>query len=44
MPYKHDRTYEDYVGERGRLRLGTKKWRKLVSEVTNELRTVLETD
>ncbi len=27
MRYRNGRTYEDYVGERGRLRLGTKKWR-----------------
>ena len=30
MPYKHGRTYEDYVGERGRKRRGNKKWRKSV--------------
>ncbi len=28
MPYKSGRTFEDYVGEGGRERLGNKKWRK----------------
>jgi polyphosphate glucokinase len=44
MPYKHGRTYEDYVGERGRRKLGTKKWRKVVAEVVDQLRSVLEVD
>jgi polyphosphate glucokinase len=44
MPYKHDRTFEDYVGERGRERLGSKKWRKTVAEVVARLKTVLEAD
>jgi predicted NBD/HSP70 family sugar kinase len=44
MPYRQGRSYEDYVGERGRLRLGTKKWRKVVSQVLAQLATVLEVD
>jgi predicted NBD/HSP70 family sugar kinase len=44
MPYKRGRTYEDYVGERGRARAGTKKWRKAVHEVVDQLRNVLEVD
>ncbi len=44
MPYKHGRTYEDYVGERGRLRMGTRKWRKVVREVVDQLSQVLEVD
>ena len=44
MPYKHGRTYEDYVGERGRLRLGTRKWRKVVRDVVDQLSKVLEVD
>ncbi|HTX06459.1 MAG TPA: ROK family protein [Steroidobacteraceae bacterium] len=44
MPYKRDRTFEDYVGERGRKRLGNKKWRKAVSEVITRLKEVLEAD
>lgn len=44
MPYRNGRTYEDYVGERGRLRLGTKKWRKVVREVIDQLSRVLQVD
>jgi polyphosphate glucokinase len=44
MPYKRRRTYEDYVGERGRLRLGTRKWRKVVREVVDQLCAALEVD
>ena len=44
MPYKRGRTFEDYVGERGRERLGNKKWRKAVAEVVARLKTVLEAD
>jgi predicted NBD/HSP70 family sugar kinase len=44
MPYRHGRTYEDYVGERGRLHLGTKKWRKVVRAVVDQLSQVLEVD
>ena len=32
MPYKHGRTYEDYIGERGRERFGNRKWRKVVAQ------------
>jgi polyphosphate glucokinase len=44
MPYKRGRTFEDYVGERGRKRLGNKKWRKAVAEVIARLKEVLEAD
>jgi polyphosphate glucokinase len=44
MPYRNGRTYEDFVGERGRLRLGTKKWRKVVRDVVDQLSKVLEVD
>jgi polyphosphate glucokinase len=44
MPYKNGRTFEDYVGERGRERLGNKKWRKVVAEVVVRLEEVLEAD
>lgn len=37
-------TYEDYVGERGRKRLGKKKWRAAVSEVIERLAVALEPD
>jgi polyphosphate glucokinase len=44
MPYKRGRSFEDYVGERGRKRLGNKKWRKAVAEVIERLKEVLEAD
>jgi polyphosphate glucokinase len=44
LPYKRGRTYEEYVGERGRKRLGTKKWRKVVADVVERLSTALEVD
>lgn len=44
LPYKHGRTYEDYVGERGRERLGNKRWRKAVSEVVDVLSAAFEPD
>jgi hypothetical protein len=43
-PYKRGRTFEDYAGERGRERLGNKKWRKAVAEVVTRLKEVLEVD
>jgi polyphosphate glucokinase len=44
LPYKRGRTYEDYLGDRGRHRLGPKKWRRMVIEVVEQLRTALEAD
>ena len=44
MPYRHGRTYEDYLGERGRRRLGTRRWRKQVAAVVKELAAALEAD
>jgi len=44
LPYKHGRTYEEYVGERALEKLGRKKWRKKVSEVVAQLSTALEVD
>lgn len=44
LPYKKNRTYEDYVGKRGRERLGDKKWRKAVLDVINRLRAALGPD
>ena len=37
-------TYEDYVGERGRKRLGGKKWRETVFETIEEFSAALEPD
>ena len=44
LPYKRRRSYEDYVGDRGRARLGPKKWRKVVGEIVEQLREALEAD
>jgi predicted NBD/HSP70 family sugar kinase len=44
MPYKKGRTFEEYVGERGRKRLGNKKWRKVVKQVIADLKAAFETD
>ena len=44
MPYKRGRSFEDYVGERGRERLGTRKWRKKVNAVIEQLKLVFEAD
>jgi len=37
-------TFEDYVGERGRLRFGKKKWEKAVGETIERLTAALEPD
>lgn len=44
LPYKHGKTYEDYLGLRGLERLGKKKWRRLAVEIALELKTALEAD
>ena len=44
MAYEHGRTFEEYAGERGRRRLGNKKWRKAVADVVVRLKEVLEVD
>jgi polyphosphate glucokinase len=44
LPYKNGRTYEDYVGDRGRRRLGAKKWRRTVADVVEQLSKALEAD
>src|SRR5215470_14065698 len=44
LPYKKGRTYEDYVGLRGLERLGKKKWRRAVADVTARLKAALEAE
>jgi polyphosphate glucokinase len=44
LPYKKDKTYEDYIGLRGLERLGKKKWRRHVADVVERLRAALEPD
>lgn len=43
-PYRHELTYEDYLGDRGRKLRGNKKWRKSVLEVLAQLKEVFEVD
>jgi predicted NBD/HSP70 family sugar kinase len=44
MPYKHGRTFEEYVGEHGRERLGKRRWRKAVCQVIADLNAAFEAD
>jgi predicted NBD/HSP70 family sugar kinase len=44
LPYKKGRTYEEYIGDAGRKRLGKAKWRKNVLDVVTRLKTALEVD
>jgi polyphosphate glucokinase len=44
LPYKRGQSYEDYVGDGGRRRLGAKKWRRAVAEVVEQLAKALEAD
>jgi predicted NBD/HSP70 family sugar kinase len=44
LPYKRGRTFEDYLGDRGRRRLGPKKWRRTVAAVVKQLSAALEAD
>ena len=44
LPYKHGRTYEDYVGKAGLKRLGKKRWRREVIDVITRFKTALEAD
>ena len=42
MPYKHGKTYEDYLGIRGLERLARKKWEREVAKVVELMRAALE--
>jgi polyphosphate glucokinase len=44
LGYKKGKTYEDYLGLRGLKRLGKKRWRKHVCEVTEMLKASLGAD
>jgi polyphosphate glucokinase len=44
LPYRNDRTYEDYVGLRGFERLGRKKWQRHVEIVIELLKHGLQAD
>lgn len=44
LPYKNGKTFEDYVGLRGLERLGKRKWRGEVADVTDRLRAAMQAD
>ena len=44
LPYKHKKTFEDYVGMRGLEHRGKAKWQKAVHDVVERLREALEVD
>jgi polyphosphate glucokinase len=44
LPYKHGKSYEEYLGVRGLKRLGKKKWLKHVDVVIELLRKAFEPD
>jgi polyphosphate glucokinase len=44
LPYRKERTFEDYVGERGRKRLGDGRWRKRVIDVVERLRVATQVE
>lgn len=44
LPYRHGRTYEDYLGRRGLERLGRKRWQHHVERVTSLFRQGLQAD
>jgi polyphosphate glucokinase len=44
LPYKHDRTYESFLGLRGLKRLGRKKWEKCVWDVVQRFKAALQVD
>jgi len=44
LPYRKGRSFEDYIGERGLVKRGKKKWRKHVFDVVDRLRAALRPD
>jgi len=44
LPYRKNRTYEDYLGLRGLKRLGRKKWQRHVAKVVELLKQGLQAD
>jgi hypothetical protein len=41
LPYKNGKTYEDFVGEKGRRRLGNKRWRRHVTDIVDRLKSAM---
>jgi predicted NBD/HSP70 family sugar kinase len=44
LPYKQGKTFEDYVGLRGLIRLGKKNWQKAVEDTVARLKDALVAD
>jgi len=44
LQYKKGRTFEDYVGDEGRRRMGAKKWTRAVRDIVERLRVALQAD
>ena len=44
LPYRNNRTYEDYVGLRGYKRMGRRKWQKHVEKVVALFKHALQAD
>ncbi|ESY70680.1 ROK family protein [Mesorhizobium sp. M0051] len=44
LPYKNGKSFEDYVGERGLVKRGKKKWRGYVFDVVERLRAAMLPD
>lgn len=44
LPYRKGKSYEDYIGERGLKRLGTKKWTEHLTEIVDMLLAALTSD
>lgn len=44
LPYKHGKTYEDYLGRRGLVKLGKKRWRREVRKITKLLKFGLQVE
>jgi hypothetical protein len=44
LPYKHGKTYEDFLGIRGLEKLSKKKWRRQVFKIVEKLKAALEAD
>ena len=44
LPYRKGRTFEEYVGEAGRDRLGNRRWRSRVIDVVTRLRVAMQAD
>lgn len=44
LPYRKGKTYEDYLGDRGRKRLGPRKWARHVEKVLAMFRAAMQVD